>query len=79
MVACRSILSVNYVWGRNKYHKLLGELCTIPAKMDRKCALKVQIERSAAFLLIGGSLRLDMYPNLAKYIKKTRDAPFVFS
>ena len=28
---------------------------------------------------IGGSLRLDTYPNPAKYIKKNPDAPFVFS
>ena len=29
--------------------------------------------------MIGGSLRLDTYPNPAKYIKKNPDAPFVFS
>ena len=50
MVNCLSILSVNSIWGRIKYHKFLGKLGAIPAKVDRKCALKVRIARSAAFL-----------------------------
>ena len=49
-VDCLSRLSVNYVWGNSKYHKFLGKVGAIPYKVDKKCALKFWIARSAAFI-----------------------------
>ena len=50
-VDCRKKFSVISVWGRRWSHKNFGKSGAIPARMDKKCALKVRIARSAALRL----------------------------
>ena len=47
-VDCRKKLRVVSVWGRRWSHNNFGELGAMPARMDKKCALNVQIARSTA-------------------------------
>ena len=42
-------LSVSSIWGRSRLQRFLGKSTETPAKIVRKCSLKVQIALSAAF------------------------------
>ena len=51
IVYCRKKISVISVWGRRWSHKNFGKSGAIPARMDKKCTLKVRIARSIALRL----------------------------
>ena len=49
-VACLSKFKVSSACGSKRSHRFLGKYGATPARMDRKCALNVQMARSDALL-----------------------------
>ena len=67
------------IWGSRRSHKYLGKLSDIPAKMSRKCALKVRIVRSAMLQRwTSGGDELELCPPLLLDVVIVGCAAFVF-
>ena len=56
-LACLRNFRVSSVCGSKRSHKFLGKSGATPARMNRKCALNVQMARSATLLrcVLGGT------------------------